>query len=110
MRLALPSYCSLGGVPLWLKNFNSLSFYILFITLHKTLVRVIGGYFEGFVGSVPGFDIGITADSSHFQGSILAAIFCCTEQGESSILLVEGVSTFNCGSYPGQEKSFWWLG
>ena len=25
-----------------------------------------------------------------FQGSILAAIFCCTQQGESLILMVEG--------------------
>ena len=45
-----------------------------------------------------------------FQENILAAIFCCTEQGESLNLLVEGVSTFNCGPYPGQEHSFWWLG
>ena len=41
-----------------------------------------------------------------FQGRNLAAIFCCTEQGESLILLEEGISTFHCGSCPGQEQIF----
>ena len=45
-----------------------------------------------------------------FQGSILAAIFCCTEYGESLVLLEGGVSAFHCGSSPGREQSFWWLG
>ena len=45
-----------------------------------------------------------------FQGSIPASIFCCTEQGDSLTLLEDGVSTFHCGSCPGQEHSFWLFG
>ena len=45
-----------------------------------------------------------------FQKSILAAIFRCTQRGESLIIPVKCVSTFHYGSYPGQEQSFWWLG
>ena len=45
-----------------------------------------------------------------FQGSILAAIFCCKEQGESLILLEEGDSIFHCGCCPDKELSFLWLG
>ena len=45
-----------------------------------------------------------------FQRSIPAAIFCCTEQRQSQIFVLEGVSIFHCGSCPGQEKRFWWLG
>ena len=39
---------------------------------------------------------------------------CChvllIDKRESIILLLEGISTFRCGAYPGQEQSFWWLG
>ena len=62
---------------------------------------------EGFFGSFPGFNFGIIVASNHFfLGSILADIFYCIEQGGSDIFLVEGVSKFHCGSYPGQEQSF----
>ena len=41
------------------------------------------------------------------EESILAAIFCCLEHGETLIIRVEGVLTFHCGSHPpGQEQSF----
>ena len=84
VRLALPPHYSVDSVLIWSKKSNSLTFTLLTIKVHRTLVKAIG--------------------------RILAAKFCCIEQEESLILLEGGVSTFHCGSCPGQEQSFWWLG
>ena len=83
-----------------------------FSPLHciKHLLERLDDNLKGLLGLFHVFILKLLWTLTIFQRSILADIFCCIEQGESLFLLVEGASTFHCGSYTGHEQIFLWLG
>ena len=110
VSLALSTHCSVDSVSFWSRKSNSHTFTVHSITLHITLVRAIGRYLEGFVGFFPGFDIGIIVESNQFSWKYTCChILLCRARRESN---PSGERCFNfyCGSCPGQEQGFWWLG
>ena len=76
----------------------------------KKLVRQLDNNLKGSLGIFQALMSISLWTLTILSGSIFAVIFCCTKQGESLILLVDGVSTCHCGCYLGQEQSFSWIG
>ena len=68
VRLDLPPHCSFDSIPFCSKRSKNLTFTILSVILHRVLVNANGRYFEGFVGSLPGFGIDTIVGSNHSSG------------------------------------------
>ena len=105
--LALSPYCSDESAPFWSKNPTVLHLSFVPLLCVGDLLERLYADLKGSLGLFQVLILVLLWTLTILQGSILAGILCCTEQGESLILLVEGISAFHCGSYPGYEQSFW---
>ena len=88
------------------KKFRSIRFTFFSLLSIEHLLEQVDDILRGMLGLLRVLKMVLLCTLTFFQGSVLAAKFCCREQEESLILLVKGVSTFHCGFRPGQMQRF----